>query len=54
LSILDITGKTIYTHLIQLNGVTKTSFDFSNYARGIYFVKYTSGNDVTIKKLVIN
>lgn len=53
LSIFDITGKTIYNHNYQLNGILKTSFDFSDYAKGIYFVKLTNGNEIIIKKLII-
>lgn len=53
LSIFDITGKTIYNHNYQLNGILKTSFDFSDYAKGIYFVKLSNGNEITIKKLII-
>lgn len=53
LSIFDLTGKTVFNHNFQLNGVAKTSFNFSDYAKGIYFVKYTNGSEISIKKLII-
>lgn len=54
LSILDITGKSVYNNLLQINGVNKTSYDFSNFSKGLYFIRYSSGNEVVIKKLIIN
>lgn len=52
LSIFDITGKAIFEQL--MNGISKTSFDFTSYSKGIYFVKYTSGENTIVKKLIIN
>ncbi len=54
LSIIDITGKSIYEQNFHLNSVNRTSFDFTAYAKGIYFVKYASDNHISVKKLIVN
>ncbi len=54
LRISDITGKIIFNKDFQLLDTTKTTFDFTGFSKGIYFVKYTTANDSVVKKLIIN
>jgi len=54
ISVYDITGKVVFDKAIQLNGMQKLSYDFTGFTKGLYFVKYSNGNDVIVKKLNIN
>ncbi len=51
---IDLTGKTLmYKNLGEAYGNVKNSFDVSNLAKGIYFVKVSSSTGISTKKLII-
>ncbi len=52
-AVYDVMGKIIYTQNLSTNGIFNTSFDFSDYAKGVYLVQLTSGKETTTKKLMI-
>jgi hypothetical protein len=49
-NVVDITGRTILTK--QVNSNNKT-IDLTNFGKGIYLVKLISGNDVAVKKVIV-
>ncbi len=53
ISVFDVTGKMIFNNSLNVNGLSKTSFDFSGFSKGVYVVNVSSGNDNYTKKLVI-
>ena len=53
LQLLDITGKSV---LLQTNVIANENqtFDFSEFANGVYILKVSNGKSVTVKKVVLN
>lgn len=53
ISVFDITGKKIFNTMLNINGISSTSFDFSGFSKGVYIVNVSSGKDNYNKKLVL-
>jgi|GEM_PF-1630951 len=53
LKVVDVVGNVVFEQTLNVNGINATSFDFSNYAKGVYIVQITSGNDIKTQKLMI-
>ncbi|MFT6337910.1 MAG: hypothetical protein ACJATI_004677 [Halioglobus sp.] len=54
LQIIDITGKTVHNQLVKATeGNNEISADSHSLNSGMYFVKLSSENGVTTKKIVI-
>ena len=54
LKVLDLTGKVIFEKVLNVKGVSTTSYDFSNISKGMYIVNISSANENITKKLIIN
>jgi len=52
--VYDLTGNLIFERILNANGVSSTSYDFSNLSKGMYIVNASSANDQINSKLVIN
>lgn len=54
LQIIDITGKAVYTQLVKTTeGNNEINIDSHSLNRGMYFVKLSSENGVTTKKIIV-
>ena len=53
LSVLDITGKTVYSQAVNTTGAYSTSIDLSGIAKGIYVVQLKTNKGIASKKLSI-
>jgi photosystem II stability/assembly factor-like uncharacterized protein len=53
IKVFDMVGKVVFNENMNVNDLNSTSFDFTNYAKGMYMVQITSGNDIKTQKLVI-
>ena len=54
LKVLDLTGKVIFEKVLNVKGVSTTSYDFSNLSKGMYIVNISSAKENITKKLIIN
>lgn len=56
ISIFNVVGKLMVSHLSQNQnkGIHKSKFEtFGNYPKGVYFVKLSANNRVSVKKVII-
>jgi hypothetical protein len=51
--VFDLIGNEILQNDLNVNDKTSISFDFANYAKGVYLVQLSSGSDIVTKKIVI-
>jgi hypothetical protein len=54
ISILDVSGKEVFTEIVNLNSNTRKQVDLSDFAKGVYFMQIQSGNSTKVEKLIIN
>ena len=52
--IYDVAGRMIFQKVLNVDGITNTSFDFSEFPRGLYIVNTSSTEENYTKKLIIN
>jgi hypothetical protein len=52
-TVIDLSGKIVMKKIMNVNSVNQTSFDFSNYTKGVYLIQLISGSDIVTKKLVV-
>lgn len=53
LSVIDISGRTLYTQSIQLSSNRTITLDVSNFTPGTYFVRLTGPRQTVVGKLVV-
>lgn len=51
IQIFNLTGEEVYEE--NINGAFTKAFDLTDYAKGVYILQVTSGNDVIRKKVVV-
>lgn len=54
ISLYDISGKNIMTRKLNANGYNNIQLNVSHLSSGVYLLKYTSGDFMTTKKLILN
>ena len=53
IKVFDMVGNMVFNEKMNVNDFSSTQFDFSGYAKGMYMMQITSGNDIKTQKLVI-
>ena len=53
LYVRDVAGKVVYKDMLHVNGNFTKELDFSNFAKGVYFLQIQSGNNTKVEKLII-
>jgi hypothetical protein len=53
LEVRDIDGKLVYEDRLKVNGKLSRKLDFSEFAKGVYFIKLQGEDSLLIDKLVI-
>ncbi|KAA3648987.1 MAG: T9SS C-terminal target domain-containing protein, partial [Bacteroidetes bacterium] len=53
MNVRDVAGKVVYKDMLHVNGNFTKELDFSNFAKGVYFLQIQSGNNSRIEKLII-
>ena len=51
ITVMDVTGRTIYTQVTQAAPIFQTEIDLSRFAKGIYFVQYRTTEGTASKKI---
>lgn len=53
MSIIDLSGKVIYSEDLNVNGSFSKDFEMNSIAKGVYYVKLSSPNGVKVGKLIV-
>ena len=53
LTVRDIQGKEVYSEMISVNGEFRRDFDFSSFAKGVYYLQIQNGESSKVEKLII-
>ena len=52
-NVVDINGKIVYSDILNIKGELNKTFDFTDYSKGIYFMRIISDKEVYNKKIII-
>jgi hypothetical protein len=53
LTVRDVKGQEVYVENVNVNGAYTESLDFSNYAKGVYYLQIQTENESRVEKLII-
>ena len=53
-TVRDVSGKVVYIEQLNVNGVLRNDYDFSDFAKGVYFMHIQSGDKAKVEKLIIH
>jgi len=53
LTVRDVKGQEVYVENVNVNGAYTESLDFSNYAKGVYYLQIQTEDESRVEKLII-
>ena len=53
MQVINVTGEVVYTESMNANAKITKSFDVSEFAAGVYYVRLSNDNGIVVKKLII-
>ena len=53
MQIVNVTGEVVYTEKLNTAAKSTKSFDISNFAAGVYYVRLSNNDGIVVKKLII-
>ena len=52
-NVIDVSGKNVYSDQFRVSGELNKKFDFSDFSKGVYYMKIVSNNKVFNEKVII-